>query len=139
MLVDNMWCKDTKNFQMNVRIIEKSAKKFLLAAFCPLCGLVKQLSYSVDMVANRSAHVLAIVQQVHRIEQSQVFDFAHQVKQLAIVNARPDDSQVYIRPLTVVPFRPGAENQNSFDVGMPPEHPLQFLNDRVAQTKPHSC
>ena len=40
---------------------------------------------------------------------------------------------------TEIALRPGAENQNLLDVSMTAKNILQFLNNRIAESKPHCC
>ena len=104
-----------------------------------LRSLVENLSYSVNMVANRRASLFAVVQQVDGIKQLQIVDFAQDGQNLIVIDMVANNRQIDVRTFTIVSFRPWAENQNLLDVRMPPKHILQFLDNRIAKPELHAC
>ena len=57
-------------------------------------SLVENLSYSVDMVANGRTSLFAIVQQVDRIKQLQIVDFAQNGQNLIVIDMVANNRQV---------------------------------------------
>jgi hypothetical protein len=60
-------------------------------------------------------------------------------KIIRIKNILANNGKVDVGACTVIAFRPGAENQDLLDVRMTAKHILQFPDNRIAESKPHSC
>ena len=67
-----------------------------------LCFCVEHLADTINVVANGCSLLLLIIQQVNGIKEFQIVYLAKDGEQQVVVNVVADDSQVDIRPCTVV-------------------------------------
>ena len=103
-----------------------------------LCRLVKHLADPVDVVADGRAFLLLVVEQVNRVKHFKVVNLALYRQQQIVVNILANDGKVDVGACTIIAFRPGTENQNLLDVRMTAKHILQFRDNRIAESEPHS-